>query len=170
MIVVMGVAGSGKTRVGEALAARLGFRFEDADALHSRESIAKMSAGIALDDADRAPWLASIATRLEGWLASGDDVVLACSALKAGYRRVLCRDAARMRLVYLRAPHDVLLARLQARSGHYMPASLLASQLATLEEPKRAIVVDASAPLDVVVESALEGLARWPSEPVRPNS
>jgi gluconokinase len=161
VIVVMGVAGSGKTSVGEALALRLGYRFEDADAFHSRESVAKMRAGIPLGDADRAPWLASIAAAIDGWLASGDDVVLACSALAARHRRVLCKDPARMRLVYLRASFEVLLTRLEARPDHFMPASLLASQLATLEEPKRAIVVDAAAPLDLVVQRALDGICRW---------
>jgi gluconokinase len=151
VILVMGVAGAGKTTVGRALAEALGdgWRFVDADDFHSPENRARMAAGEPLDDAARAPWLAALGRAIDGWLAAGDAVVLACSALRRSYRAVLRRDPTRVRLVYLRVPEPLLAARLAARRDHFMPAALLASQLATLEEPgpdEDALVVDATEP------------------------
>ena len=143
----MGVAGVGKTTVGTALAEALGWRFVDADDFHSPENRARMAAGRPLDDAARAPWLAALAAAIDGWLEAGDNVVFACSALRRSYRAALRRDSERVRLVYLRADEPLLAARLAARREHFMPASLLTSQLATLEEPgpeEGAIVVDAA--------------------------
>lgn len=124
----MGVSGSGKSTVGEALSRALGRPFIDADALHPPASIAKMSAGVALDDADRAPWLAAVAA----WLKQHPGGVVACSALKRRYRDVL-RAAGPVRFVHLHVPEGALAARLGGRAGHFMPGSLLRSQLEALE-------------------------------------
>jgi gluconokinase len=158
VVIVMGVSGVGKTTVGQRLAARLGWRFLDADAFHAPESIAKMAAGIPLTDEDRAPWLARLRELLRGALEAGEDVVLACSALKGAYRERLTVDAARQRWVYLHAPREFLVSRLMAREGHYMPPTLLDSQLAALEVPEDALSVDVSADPDTVVASILRGL------------
>src|SRR5579884_1235439 len=130
IVVVMGVSGAGKTTVGRALAAALGWPFVDADDLHPAANVEKMRRGQPLDDADRAPWLAAVASTIR----SMRDGVVACSALKRAYRDLLrVRDD--VRFVYLAVDEKVLAARLAARQGHYMPPSLLPSQLATLEPP-----------------------------------
>jgi gluconokinase len=151
IVLVMGVAGAGKTTVGRLLAEALGFAFADADTFHSAESRDKMSRGVPLDEADRAPWLAALAAAIDGWLAEGRSVVLACSALRRSYRRLLLRDPRRMRLVYLKGAPELLRARLEARSGHFAGAALLESQLATLEEPDDALTFDVAAPPDALV-------------------
>lgn len=126
----MGVAGSGKTTVGEALAGRLRAAYVEADDAHPRENIAKMAAGVPLDDDDRRPWL----DRLRDELAAGDRVVVTCSALKRSYRDVL-RTAGAVRFVHLDVTPAVLEDRLRSRAGHFMASSMLDSQLATLEPP-----------------------------------
>lgn len=128
-VVIMGVSGSGKTSVGRALAARLGWTFDDADDFHTPEAKAKMARGEGLTDADRAPWL----DQLRALLAADQPVVLACSALKRTYREQL--GAPRVRFAYLRVPVAVLRERLASRHHHYAGVGLLDSQLATLEEP-----------------------------------
>jgi gluconokinase len=127
-IVVMGVSGSGKTTVGLALAARLGLPYADGDAFHSAANVAKMHSGIPLDDADRAPWLDAVGA----WLAAHDGV-MSCSALRRAYRDHLRAFAPGAFFVQLNVDHARLQARLDAREGHFMPSSLLRSQLATLE-------------------------------------
>jgi gluconokinase len=154
----MGVSGSGKTTVGQRLAAALGWRFRDADELHPPENIAKMAAGVALTDEDRWPWLARLRELLQGALESGEDVVLACSALRRVYRERLSVDAARERWVYLRAPRELLAQRLAARRGHFMPPTLLDSQLATLEAADDALRVDVSGDLDSIVAHLIQEL------------
>ena len=149
LIVVMGAAGAGKTTIGTALAQRLGVPFVDADDLHPPANVAKMQRGQALDDADRAPWLAALHRVLVRHRASG--VVLACSALKAAYRSVLFAGLEGVRLVYLRAERDELARRLSARRAHFFSPALLDSQLATLEEPADALIVDASLPVEEIV-------------------
>ena len=130
IVVVMGVAGCGKTTVAHLLASRLGWAFAEADDFHPPENVAKMSAGIALTDGDRWPWLADIAD----WIRSTPgDAVITCSALRRSYRQVLGEAPARVRYVHLDGTVDQLSARLSSRIGHFMPASLLESQLATLE-------------------------------------
>src|SRR2546425_4121644 len=142
-VVLMGVSGSGKTTVGRSLAAELGWTFLDADDFHSQASIAKMAAGIALTDDDRFPWLDRLAEEIRAETARGRDVVLACSALKQAYRERLAQGARQdLVFVYLKGDATTIEPRLALRSGHYMPASLLASQFAALEEPAGAIVVD----------------------------
>lgn len=133
VIIVMGVAGSGKSTVGAWLAARLGGAFFDADDFHPPANVAKMAAGIPLDDADRAPWLARL--RREVVDPPGGPRVLACSALKRAYRRQLGAGTPGVALVYLQGSPALLGTRIAARSGHFMKPGMLASQLATLEEP-----------------------------------
>lgn len=134
LLVVMGVSGSGKTTVGSELAARLGIRFEDADSLHPAENIAKMANGIALTDEDRMPWLARVGADLAS--AEGAGLVMACSALKRRYRQAILAVAPAARFIYLEVAVAELRNRMAHREGHYMPQSLLASQLATLEPLK----------------------------------
>ncbi len=133
IVVVMGVSGAGKSVVGACLAERLGAPFVDADALHPPENIAKMSAGLALTDADRAPWLAEVAAVIAGWRDAGTGGVMACSALKRAYRDAL--SAPGVRLVYLAETPASVEDRLARREGHFMPASLLPSQFAALDAP-----------------------------------
>jgi gluconokinase len=158
VIILMGVSGVGKTTVGVRLAAALGWRFRDADDFHAPESIAKMAAGIPLTDEDRAPWLARLRELIRSALETGEDVVLACSALKKAYRERLTVDPTRERWVALWAPRDVIAQRLAARRGHYMPPTLLDSQLATLERAEEALQVDVSADPDTVVATLLREL------------
>lgn len=153
VIVVMGVAGSGKTTVGRALAASLGRPFFDADDFHPPENIARMRAGVPLTDADREPWLASLCALIERADAAGEDLVLACSALRARFRERLRAAAKDLRYVYLDAGRDVIAHRLAERTGHFMSRNLVASQFADLEEPDDALVLDASrAPKELVAE------------------
>jgi gluconokinase len=159
IIVVMGVTGAGKTAVGQRLAADLGWRFADADDFHSASSVEAMRRGIPLSDEDRGPWLARLAVAIREWLDHGDRVVLACSALRQVYRDALLLDPARMRLVYLRVSRPVSARRVSGRSGHYMPAVLVDTQFAILEEPAEALTVDAGEPVDRVVSAIRAGLA-----------
>ena len=143
VIILMGVTASGKTTVGRMLAAELAYRFYDADDFHPRANIDKMRRGVALEDADRRPWLEALSDLVRRSLAGHTDAVLACSALKQSYRRSLLIDP-QVRLVYLKADHDLIRQRLRRRQGHFMNPDLLASQFATLEEPREALWVDAS--------------------------
>lgn len=151
VIIVMGVAGSGKTTVGEKLAAALGWSFRDADDFHPPENVAKMSAGIPLNDHDRAPWLAAIRAHIDACLARGEGSVVTCSALKAAYRRVLVADPARVKLVHLTGDFALLAARIGSRQGHFMKPAMLHSQLAALEPPPDALAVDITPPPDDIV-------------------
>lgn len=149
VIVLMGVAGVGKTTIGRMLGASLGWAFHDADDFHSRANVERMQRGIPLSDADRAPWLETLRRLVDGVVARGEQAVLACSALKAAYRAALVpADAPRgtVRFVHLRAPIKVLRERLATRVGHFAPSSLLDSQLATLEEPIDALPLDSDRP------------------------
>ena len=154
IMVVMGVSGSGKTTVGQALADRLGGRLLDAETLHSDANIAKMSSGIPLTDADRAGWLSAVHAQMAAAVSARRPLVVACSALKQSYRDVLAEGLA-VTWIYLRAPADLIRWRLQHRTGHFMKADMLASQFAVLEEPSSAIVVDASQPPEAVVRDIL---------------
>lgn len=145
IVVVMGVSGSGKSAVGRALADELGWPFLDADDFHPPANVAKMASGIPLTDADRWPWLDTLAAKLRAVSDAGGDVVLACSALRQAYRDRIAagaRDAAEVRFVHLKGDRATIAARLAPRQHRYMPATLLDSQFATLEEPVDAIVVD----------------------------
>jgi carbohydrate kinase (thermoresistant glucokinase family) len=152
--VIMGVSGSGKTTIGRALARRLGWRFQEGDALHPPENIAKMKAGHPLDDKDRAPWLAAIAAVIDEWRRRGACGVITCSALKRRYRDIIIGNRPDVRLVYLEGSRELIGKRIAVRHGHFMPASLLDSQFAALEPPapdEHAIAVSVDAPVGSTV-------------------
>lgn len=135
VVVVMGVAGSGKTTVASLLAGRLGWEFEDGDDFHPAANVEKMQAGTPLTDEDRWPWLAAIAAWIDRLRAEGRHGVVTCSALKRAYREILVGDRPDVRLVYLKGDRELIGRRMAARHGHFMPTSLLDSQFRTLEEP-----------------------------------
>jgi gluconokinase len=150
VLILMGVAGSGKTTVGRLLAEELGWRFYDADDFHPRASVEKMSRGVPLADEDRRPWLESLRALVRASLEGGADIVLACSALKESYREYLLLDA-RVKLAYLKADRGLIRARLASRRGHFAKEELLDSQFAALEEPGPETHFDASAePREIV--------------------
>ncbi|WP_137109656.1 gluconokinase [Rhodobacter sp. SY28-1] len=156
-VVIMGVAGCGKSSVGEGLSERLGVPYRDGDDLHTPEAVEKMRAGVPLTDADRWPWL----DRVAGVLASGAPVIVGCSALKRVYRdRIRQGAGGPVRLVHLAGSREVIAARMAARTGHYMPTSLLDSQFAALEAPgpDEAVTVDIDQSLAAIVEAVLAKL------------
>ena len=158
----MGVSGCGKSTVGSRLAQQLGATFLDADDFHPPHNVERMRAGIALTDAERAPWLEALAARLAAARAANEAVVLACSALKRSYRDALRRGAPALTLVHLTGSPALLAERITARPGHYMPPTLLPSQLATLEAPaedERAITLDVAALTDDLVAALLRTLS-----------
>lgn len=157
VIVIVGVAGAGKTTVGRALAARLHWAFIDSDDLHTAASRAKMQAGIALTDDDRQPWLSTIRERIDHAITNRTPTVIACSALKRAYRDRLRRDG--VRFAYLVVRPDVLRERLAQRSGHFFTAHLLESQLAELEEPLRALHVNGEGDVDDIVAAITSRIA-----------
>jgi gluconokinase len=135
LYVVMGVSGSGKSLIGSAFASALGVDFVEGDQYHSAENVRRMKAGIPLTDKDRETWLRSLAARLREARDAGNGLVIACSALKRSYRDVLRAEAKDLRFVFLKGQRSLIAERLANRRGHFMPASLLESQLDTLEEP-----------------------------------
>lgn len=152
----MGVSGSGKTTVGQRLAARLGWQYAEADTFHPATNVEKMRAGIPLTDADRWPWLDAIATWIQDTQAQGRHGVVTCSALKRSYRQRLATGRPGVRLVYLQGPYEVVAARMAARQHEYMPLALLRSQFDTLEEPgpeEEALVVSIEAPVEAIVDA-----------------
>jgi gluconokinase len=161
IVVLFGVSGSGKSTIGTKLAAAMHCEFLEGDTLHSTANIEKMSAGTPLTDADREPWLAAIHARIVEFHRRGEDLVVACSALKQQYRDVLA-DGVTITWVYLKAPPDVLRLRLERRPAHFMKSDMLASQLAALEEPAEGIIVDASQAPDAIVGQILNRLFRRP--------
>lgn len=159
IVVLMGVCGSGKTAVGEALAADLGWPFFDGDDFHPPVNVAKMASGTPLVDADRWPWLDRLASDMAAINERGADAIFACSALKEVYRDRLGR-AGDVRFVHLKGDYDTIAARLATRSHRYMPPTLLASQFATLEDPRHAIVIDVRDSISVQVETIRRALGR----------
>lgn len=157
IVVVIGVSGSGKTTIGTMLADAMNCPFLDGDSLHSSANIYKMAHGIPLTDIDRAPWLAAIHARIVDSVEHGRDLVVGCSALKQGYRKVLARGVA-VTWVYLKGPIELIRARLKRRRNHFMKPDMLASQFDALEEPSDALVADISAPPGTVVERILSEL------------
>jgi gluconokinase len=135
LYVVMGITGSGKSTIGVALAHTLGVDFVEGDEYHPFENVRRMASGIPLTDDERAGWLRALATRIREAKETGAGLVLTCSALKRSYRDVLRAAAPELRFVFLKGPRALIAERLAERRGHFMPASLLESQLATLEEP-----------------------------------
>jgi gluconokinase len=162
VVVVMGVSGSGKTTVGQALAARLGWIFEDADDLHPAANVEKMRHGLALTDDDREPWIRAVARAIRDHVACERNGVLACSALRKGHRDAMRANVAAedVRFVYLKGTYDEIDRRLRARVGHFMPESLLKSQTDALEEPaaSEALVVDVALPVPAIVDAIVRGL------------
>jgi len=161
ILVVMGVSGSGKTTIGRQVASRLSWPFKEGDDLHPPANIAKMEAGTVLTDADRAPWLAAVARWIDGWRRAGVSGVITCSALKRTYRRGLARGRPEIRFVYLTGDAPLLAKRLADRRGHFMPSSLLGSQLADLETPtadEGVIVVQVDQPVEEQVECITRSL------------
>ena len=157
IVIVMGVSGSGKTTVGELLAERMGCGFSDADDFHPAANVEKMRAGIPLTDDDRWPWLKALRQAIDDWQAAGESRVIACSALKAAYRDVLSPHDDVV-FAFLKGSAETIAGRLKARKGHYMNPNLLASQLATLEEPTDTIVVDIAPPLATVADEIMARL------------
>lgn len=158
VVLVMGVSGSGKTTIGEALASALGWRYVEADDFHPQANVEKMKAGTPLDDADRRPWLDAINKALLGFQKEGQSVVLGCSALKDAYRKRLSSNVHEFRVVYLRGGFDLIEKRVKARTHRYMPASLLKSQFETLEPPRQAIEIDVSAPVAESIQQIQKSL------------
>lgn len=154
IVLVMGVAGAGKSTLGAGLARRLGWPFIDADDHHPPRNVAKMASGIPLEDEDRWPWLDQLNTMLAG----EKNVVLACSALKDSYRRRLLAGIGPSRIVYLQGSFELIAARLATRRHRYMPASLLESQFAALEPPAGAIAIDIAAEPGRCVDAIVQAL------------
>lgn len=157
-MIVMGVAGSGKTTVGEALARHLGWNFYDADAFHPAANIEKMANGTPLTDSDRAPWLAALHSLISTSLKENRPGVLACSALKESYRRKLLEGNDGVQIVYLKGSYDLIWSRLSRRKDHYMKPQMLQSQFETLEEPADALTLDVSLPVAELVAEILKRL------------
>ncbi|RTL51930.1 MAG: gluconokinase [Bradyrhizobiaceae bacterium] len=157
----MGVSGSGKSTIAEALAQRLGFAEEDGDLYHPAANVKKMQSGTPLTDEDRWPWLNAIAALIDRYDRERRGVVIACSALKRAYRDVLVREHSNVRIVYLKGSRELILSRSEHRKGHFMPPSLLNSQFETLEEPspdEHAIIADIAAPVDAIVVGIIRQL------------
>lgn len=154
IVILMGVAGSGKTTIGQALAAATGWEFSDADWFHSAAAKEKMNRGEPLTDTDRAPWLQTMREAIAQWLQADKNAILACSALKVSYRQILCYDDPRVKLVYLQGSYGLIEQRLRDRIGHFMKADLLQSQFETLEEPTaaEAICIDISQNLEAIIQ------------------
>lgn len=162
-VVVMGVCGSGKSTVGRLLAEALGLPFLEGDSFHPPDNVARMAAGVALTDADRQGWLRTLAERIGAARRDGAGAVLSCSALKRSYRDTLRSQAPGLAFVFLDGSPDLLAQRMAGRSGHYMPPSLLTSQLATLEPPvddERALTLDIARPPQELAQTAVDWLKR----------
>jgi gluconokinase len=158
VVIVMGVVGAGKTTVGQLLAQKLGWHFADADDFHPAANVEKIRKGIALTDADRAPWLAALREAIIQWNAHNENVVLACSALKRAYRDELRAGA--VKFVYLKGSRELVLGRLRARHGHFATESILNTQLEDLEEPEDAVTVSIDQTPDAIVAEVIAQLKR----------
>jgi gluconokinase len=166
IVILAGVAGSGKSTVGRILAARLGWLFEDSDLLHSTAEIAKMMSGVPLTDADRWPWLQIVGAWMDQQIAAGKSGIMACSALKRSYRDYLRRDRPDVKIVLIDVDQATLTARLSGRRGHFFPKKLLQSQLADLEMPdpdEHVLVLPAVGTPAQMADKIIDGLGLAPS-------
>ncbi|MET0904876.1 MAG: gluconokinase [Tardiphaga sp.] len=160
-LIVMGVSSSGKSSIGKALAEKIGWRFADGDDFHPPANVEKQRAGQALTDADRWPWLQSIADEIDRFTAEGGKIVIACSALKRAYRDLLLHGRQDVRIVYLHGSRELIAERMAARKNHFMPTSLLDSQFKTLEVPgpdERPITVSIDDDIDGIVDAIIAQL------------
>jgi carbohydrate kinase (thermoresistant glucokinase family) len=164
IVIVIGVTGSGKSTVGRALAARMGWRFHDADDLHSTENVERMRQNIPLSDEQRYPWLLRVRAVVEEAVRDGSGEVIACSALKEQYRNVIAGGVNGVRLVHLTGSPALLRQRLEHRGGHFAGPGLLDSQLQALEPPRNALTIDVQLPVDVIVDTIVRDVeSRGPS-------
>jgi ribose 5-phosphate isomerase A len=158
VLVIMGVSGAGKSTIAQELAARLGWAFEEGDSLHPEANIAKMHAGMPLTDADREPWLKRVAAWIDGQRAKKQPGIITCSALKRSYRQIIIDRRPEARLVYLRGSRELIARHLAGRDNHFMPASLLQSQIDTLEEPgpdEDPLIIDLGPPPSEIAEAII---------------
>jgi gluconokinase len=165
VIILMGVAGSGKTTIGTALAQRLGWAFRDADEFHPKANIEKMGRGIPLDDDDRRPWLETIRASIARHISAGENAIFGCSALKRNYRELLAVAPDKVRFVYLKGSPALIAERLRTRRGHFFDPNLLRSQFDALEEPQGVIEVDIAADPEAIVDSMLAALQLCERDP-----
>src|SRR5713226_4429324 len=166
-LVVMGVSGSGKSTVGEKLAERLGWSYEDGDKFHPASNVAKMSAGQPLTDEDRWPWLRAIADEIERICEAGEHAVIASSALKRAYRDILVHGRPDVRIIYLDGPQELIASRLALRKNHFMPPGLLESQFRTLEPPdasENPVTVSIDGSVETIVDDILRQLGLSPAD------
>lgn len=160
-LIVMGVSGSGKSTIGERLAERLAWSYEDGDKFHPASNVAKMSAGQPLTDMDRWPWLMAIADEIDRVCVAGKHAVIACSALKRAYRNVLVHGRKDVRIIFLNGSEAMIASRLTQRKGHFMPPGLLESQFETLEPPdadENAVTVSIDASVEAIVDDIIRQL------------
>lgn len=158
IIVLMGVTGAGKTTIGELLSSKLQWRFFDADDFHPPANIAKMAAGIPLEDEDRWPWLENLRNEMRREINAGQSAIFACSALKKSYRDFLTADEEGIKLVYLKGDPSLIFQRISTRTDHFMKEAMLASQLAILEEPTNRLTINVSAPPESIATSIIREL------------
>ncbi len=158
VVIVMGVSGSGKTTVGERLAQRLDWEFRDGDGFHPAANVDKMRSGQPLTDEDRKPWLGAVATYMRATQTAGRSAVIACSALKEIHRNWLLKGEPWVRFVHLHGPKELIAGRMKARTGHFMPVTLLDSQFVTLEMPADVLPLDIARTPEELVADILAGL------------
>lgn len=151
VIILMGVSGSGKTTIGRLLADNLGWTFYDGDDYHPPSNIENLKKGIALTDAERWPWLATLKKIIENSIAKKEHTIIACSALRRSYREYLAGYSESVRFVYLKGEYDLVRQRLNRRKGHFMDENLLLSQFETMEEPQDAFIINISQPPETIV-------------------